>query len=106
MHASFGDFSRLAIAEIHGGVLGKHVGPDLHAGIEAIVAQVLVFEHKIAIQFLGAHEGVGRAGHRADDHTIFHGVLGHPAFCVQPVKSLPLKSATPPLSAAVSERKK
>jgi len=92
VHAAFGDFPRLAIAEIHGGIFGKHVGPDLHARVEAVIAQVLVFEHEIAIQFLGAHKGVGRTGHRrADDHTILHGVLGHPAFLCPARKILAIK---------------
>ena len=94
VHAAFGDFPRLAIAEIHGGIFGKHVGPDLHARVEAVIAQVLVFEHEIPIEFLGAHERIRCAGHRcADDCTLFYRVLSHPALLGPTRKILAVKQS-------------
>lgn len=78
--AAGGKFPCLAV-NFHGGVFLVGVGTDLHAGVEAIVAVVFVFENEVAVNFFGAEEGVGRAVHRsADEDAVLHGVLGLAAF--------------------------
>ena len=81
VHAPGGDLASFAVAEFHGGDFFKNVGADLHAGVEAVVAVVFVFENEVAINFPGAQEGVGGAiDGGADEDAVLHGVLGLAAF--------------------------
>ena len=81
MHTAGGKLFGLAVVEFLSHLLLISVGADLHSGVEAVIALVFVFQNEIAINFLGAQKGVGRAGHRGTNYfAILHSIPSLAAF--------------------------